>query len=642
MKPLKRSSLENRHGTEGQKPSKLRKNPFKLYLLFAFLLIKQFVAPQALAHDDETGTPTTLTGELTVVQACDFINHRQERFYLLDDTASGKTYKLKFNKKAPERLRSGLKVKVKGLARDSELVLPANGGEIQTLEAPAVTVTGEQRTIVIGINFSDAALDCSAATIHGIMFSGAQSVAGLYQETSNGNVWLTGDVVGPFTINYSRAGACDFYGWAAAADAAAQAQGVNLAQYNRRLYVIPRANSCGWAGLGTIGGNPSRAWVAHCSLADVYAHELGHNLTLHHASTDTNNDGVSDCEYCDTSDFMGYGGVGLRQLNAPHKDQLGWLPFGKAVTATANTTVTLAPLELYPQDTPYPQLLKIAKPNSSDFYYFSYRRRLGYDAALHWQYADRVNVHRYKGSGVSPTYFITALGDGGVFQDPATGFTVTHLYRNSDYATVQVTFNCSPTQPATALTPSTQTTQPGGALLYTVSLTNRDSSLCAPTTFYLAPTVPSGWTASVSPDSLTLPPGQSGNAVVSVRSPLVTANGTYAITVNVSDRFNTAHSVSLNANYVVDATAVPGPKDLSGRPARKRVRLTWKPPTGQTGLRAYAVWRDGVRIAETAKTRYRDLAVQYGRTYVYTVTALYEDGHSSIPSNAAAVTLPGY
>jgi hypothetical protein len=175
--------------------------------------------------------------------------------------------------------------------------------------------------------------------------------------------WFTGDVVGPFKINYNSSGACDYSTWATAADAAAQAAGVNLSQYAHKVYVFPRVNGCGWAGLGTIGGNPSRAWIATCDLADVYAHELGHNLGLHHASTDADNDDVSDCEYCDSSDFMGYGGVGLRALNGPHKEEMGWQPAGKVQTVVSNGVYMVAPLENY-QPTRVPSTLKIAKPGT--------------------------------------------------------------------------------------------------------------------------------------------------------------------------------------------------------------------------------------------------------------------------------------
>ena len=63
-----------------------------------------------------------------------------------------------------------------------------------------------------------------------------------------------------------------------------------------RLYVLPSdvgGGDCTWDGLGTIGCDllTCASWVTAYS-GDLISHELGHNLGLNHASTDTNNDGV--------------------------------------------------------------------------------------------------------------------------------------------------------------------------------------------------------------------------------------------------------------------------------------------------------------------------------------------------------------
>src|SRR6185295_7274647 len=126
----------------------------------------------------------------------------------------------------------------------------------------------------------------------------------------------------------SLAGVCDYDLWAANADAAAVAQGVDLSAYQHRMYLLPPGTTgCTWAGLGYIGcGESCRAWVRTseslvCGYPDILAHELGHNIGLRHART-ASIDGTASCEYCDTSDFMGYGMNTLRTLNAPHKDYL--------------------------------------------------------------------------------------------------------------------------------------------------------------------------------------------------------------------------------------------------------------------------------------------------------------------------------
>lgn len=378
--------------------------------------------------------PMTVTGELTVLQADDFVNHRSEMIYLLQDVAQGKTFYLRFGQTPPDDLQTGDKVTVHGIGKGNEIAVAANGQDVQTLSVAQAAVSGPQRTIVILLNFLDASLECTPEAVNDLVFQNATSVNTLYQETSYGNVSFSGDVAGPFTINYFSTGACDNDGWAAAGDAAATAAGFNLSQYTHRVYAFPAKNACTWAGLGTIGGNPSRAWIVYCGLLDIYAHELGHNLTMQHSST-------SGCEYCDVSDFMGYSGIGPRQVNAAHKEQMGWLPADKIVVATANMTVNIAPLELYPGATTLPQALKIKRPlPSKGYYYFSYRERLGFDSNLGTDYADKANVHSYTGYG--NTYFLGSLLNGQAFIDTSKkgGFTVTQLAATPDYVTLRVTF----------------------------------------------------------------------------------------------------------------------------------------------------------------------------------------------------------
>ena len=57
-------------------------------------------------------------------------------------------------------------------------------------------------------------------------------------------------------------------------------------------------------------------------------------------------------------------------------------------------------------------------------------------------------------------------------------------------------------------------------------------------------------------------------------------------------------------------------------------------------LDGYRVYRDGLFAAETGATSYRDTGLSPFTTYVYTVTAVAEDGDESAPSETAAVTTP--
>jgi hypothetical protein len=589
------------------------------------------------SHEGEDGDDSEITGTLYVIQVDDFDQGCSDVAYWVEESASGKHYQIHFRDKPRPGMRSGAIVKARGKLRaggSGGSLLAANGESVQTLQEAAAVVGGEQKTIVLLINFADKALECSQQYVRDLMFTSPnnRSVDDLYQETSFGNIWFTGDVFGPYTINYISTNSCNYNGWASAAESAATSAGVNLSQYARRIYVFPRGSTCGWAGLGTIGGNPSKAWIAYCDLPDVYAHELGHNITMHHAS---NNSG---CEYCDTSDFMGYGGVGLRQVNGPHKEQMGWLPASQIVTATNNGSYNLAPLEVYPSGAVAPQLLKIPRPGTGENYYFAYRRPIGFDASLSSTYADKVNVHRYS-SGAVQTYFMTALNDGGTFQDAANGFSVTQVSHGGDYATVEVNFGCATLSPTLSLSPASQTARPGVVLNYTVSVVNGDSAGCAASTFNLTPSVPAGWTAAPSAFGWTLSPGQSATATLAVTSPSSAPSGNYTISASVSDGVTPTHNASANATFVVDATPPTAPSNLTASNKRGKVQLTWGASSDSNGVAGYNVLRGGVQIAQTSSTSYLDGAVTSGQTYSYTVTARDAVGNVSGPSNTATLTV---
>jgi hypothetical protein len=405
---------------------------FQRWLILALLA----VAMVARADHYEDGENVDTTGTLEVIRVDDFSNRRSEVFYYLV-LSSGDRVPLNFDH-VPENVQTGSRVRVRGVGYNKGLyVAAANGGGMQVVTAAATAVSGTQPTIVMLVNLLDASVSCSVGGVSNMMFSPVgTSVDGLYRDTSYGNVSFSGDVVGPFTISYS-VNPCDATAWANAADSAATAAGINLANYTRKVYVLP-SGTCIY-GLGTIGGNPSRSWIGDCGGNDVYAHELGHNLGMHHSGTDQNNDGTVNDEYADTSDFMGYGGVGWRQVNAPHKVQMGWLPTNKIVTITGSGTYQVSALEINPASAAFAQTFLINIPGSAESYYLSYRTALGYDTNLNSFYTGRLQVHRFS-SGAVITRFISALQDNDTFADTSVGIEVRQTSHDANGCTFTVTF----------------------------------------------------------------------------------------------------------------------------------------------------------------------------------------------------------
>ena len=128
----------------------------------------------------------------------------------------------------------------------------------------------------------DASQPYTAGTATQIAFTNGNAVANYYDEESRGAVTVTGQVFGWYQIPSSKA-TCDPFTWATQAKAAATAAGVNLAAFTNYVYAFPKANSCGWAGLGAMPGKDS--WNNGAFALRVVAHELGHNFGVHHASS---------------------------------------------------------------------------------------------------------------------------------------------------------------------------------------------------------------------------------------------------------------------------------------------------------------------------------------------------------------------
>jgi len=72
------------------------------------------------------------------------------------------------------------------------------------------------------------------------------------------------------------------------------------------------------------------------------------------------------------------------------------------------------------------------------------------------------------------------------------------------------------------------------------------------------------------------------------------------------------------------------------------VDLAWDTHPDDDDLDGYRVYRDGSFVAGTAGTTYRDTGLDPFTTYIYTVTALGEDGDESSPSQPATVATPDF
>lgn len=404
-------------------------------LLLAFLLGLSPQADAKIRAPQRSPLTESRIGYLRVVHADDFARGRSRWLYHVEEVGTTTHVPLRFTGPPPAPANAGSLVTVTGTMTAGTLGVTQTGTRrLTVLETPmrAAVASVDRKTLVLLVHFTDAAVSCTAPQMRAMFFDHptGQGIDDMYTASSHGALQLTGSVHGPYTIPYASTSPCNVYAWGKAADAAAVAQGVPVSTYRHRVYLMPQRNSCGYAGLGTGSGYTTSAWSFRCAAPDVAAHELGHNFALQHAATPSG-------EYADLSDPMGSAGPGLRLFNAPHTEAMGWLLSGQGVTATTSGVYTLGGLGQTPTERTGIRVLKIAKPDTKETYYLSYRLPVGFDAKLPATYVNRVTIHRYAGEGYK-TFLIKILGDGEKFTDTVNGMIVTQIGHDATTATVQV------------------------------------------------------------------------------------------------------------------------------------------------------------------------------------------------------------
>ncbi|WKE65661.1 Ig-like domain-containing protein [Gallaecimonas kandeliae] len=434
------------------------------------------------------------------------------------------------------------------------------------LQAQAVTrpSMGEQKTLVILANYSD---DTSTPwTQDQIRQNAFGTASDFFYENSEGQTWLTGDVVGYYTLALTSA-QCGSQDLGSQAIQLAKNDGVDVGAYKRVVIATPYSSSCSYGGVsgvgsGTVHLNGRVGW-------ESFAHELGHNLGIYHShglqcGSQPLGSSCSNDEYGDTYDVMGRG---YGDYTAFQKDRLGWLSQADIDTATGSGVYQLNPAG----DTMTPGVKTVRIPKGIDpatgnqaWYFVEFRQDQGFDS-YNTAVSKGVVIHSaVQGVGDSSylldmndsSFWSPDLGLGSTFSDPDTGVSITTQYAGPGYAEVLVDttqtgkgFQCQLHQPSISITPgASQQVTAGTRVSYSISVTNNDDPNCGNNTFSMDVPLPDGWSASIFGRDQTLAPGATGTATLMVTSDANAAGGTYPLNVSV---FSGAYGDIATASYVI-------------------------------------------------------------------------------------------
>lgn len=578
--------------------------------------------------------PVDLEGRLEIVHDDDFSRgHANFRYWLVTD--ANERVELRFNQSHPA-LPQTEKVRVRG-GRNGNVV--AVEGSAEASGNVVAATTGAKTAAIILMNFADnPSQPYTPATAAGIAFNNAESVKNYYAEVSGGQLTLTGDVFGWFTIPNSSA-TCDYNAWGTAADAAAAAAGVNLSAYTYKAYAFPSTASCGWAGLAYLPG--TRSWLngnGGMSLR-VMSHEWGHNFGTHHSSTVSCTEGgvrvpltaTGTCSLSEYGDPFTVMGSSQRRHHTNFSDgNFGWLTAGNTQDVTTAGTYTLEPSN--PASTGV-QALRVLR-SAGSYFVLEYRENYGvFDNFVATDPAvNGVSVRLAPGYSTmsqsqlidttpATTSFADApLGVGQSVFDPVRGVTFTTVSVASSGAVVNVSFApdaIAPTAPASI-----------------------SASATSATSTYVS------WSAST--DNLAVAGYRLFRNGVQIASPAGTTytdtglaqNTAYSYYVQAFDSANNVSGPSPTANVttpVPDTIAPTWPAGnvltLAKLTKPTRARLTWQAASDNVGVTAYRVYRNGSLIATvTGGVRTYDDRPPKG-SFTYTVIAVDAAGNTSPASN---------
>jgi hypothetical protein len=516
---------------------------------------------------------------------------------------------------------------------------------METLSTSTTTsqaATGPKRVAVVLFNFSnDTGQPYTPAYAAGVAFTNTNSAAAYYAENSWGQLTLSGDVYGWYTIPNSNT-SCDYTTWGNSANQAASTAGVNLSAYDYVVYGFPAASSCHWSGIANLPGRYSWLNGAGAMGLRTMAHELGHNFGTHHASSlsciengvrvslSANSANCSASEYGDPFSIMG---SSAHEHTNFALGNFGWLQTANTQTVTTSGDYLLKPLELYDpgavqalriQRTPSTYLtLEFRQPGLWNFDPFSATDPAveGVTVRITPGYSTRTQSQLVDTTPATSSFADAPLAVGQTLVDPVSLASITDVGVSPLGATVRISFapdTSPPSQPGNL----TATPLDAGRVSLSWSASSDNARVAGYRVYrnkLLVATVTStGFTdGGLSPS---------------------TSYAYSVVAFDAADNLSTV-ATAFATTPAADTQPPSAPGNLTATVAKgKKVALSWTAAGDNVGVVGYRIYRDGTPVATTAVTSFTDAVGGRAGAISYYVVAYDAAGNVSAASNSVSVT----